>query len=374
MMSLSMHTLLMVTVTIMTALSQFSFTVSVHGLPQGFISEIVSSRTKAITGLFVPNPRRDDSVQMLLVASKNGEVKVLENPDELGSTTLEEDSKTVILDLSEDYIMCTNGERGIQSLIVHPDFGYDNLWVYIYYNQYADGCLEDKNNGPRNILVRYTMNKETLQLENEEILLIGSPLQQRVHNGGAILFGTDGYLYLTIGDDGDRFNVQNHNNLLGSLLRLNEDGSIPEDNPFAMNGIPCGQESNKGGGGDPRPDDDDDDDDDDVDADAVNINTFCSEIYSWGFRNPFRMALDTIRSTENNTIFTISDVGAEQWEEISWGGSDYSGKNYGWPDYEGPCVPATSNDCPIPNSTDIEDSNRIDPFHYYEHQSEENVS
>lgn len=281
-----------------------------HGLPQGFISEIVSSRTKAITGIFAPNPRREDLRPMLLLGSKKGRVKVLENPDEYGSSTLEEDAATIIIDLSDDDIMCTNGERGLQSVVVHPDFGYDNLYVYLY------GCY--KKDGPRNVLARYTMNAETLQLENEEILLAGAPLNSRVHNGGAMIF-SDGYLYLTIGDDNDHEKVQNHRNLLGTLLRLNDDGTIPNDNPFADQGIPCGQ--SKGVVSSKQPDD-----------------VFCSEIYSWGFRNPVRIALDTTSSiyynneeNNNSTRFTISDVGDEYWEEISWGGSDYKGKNYGWP-------------------------------------------
>ena len=104
-------------------------------------------------------------------------------------------------------------------------------------------------------------------------------------------FGKDGKLYLTTGDAGKRDNAENNRNLHGSLLRLNDDGSVPSDNPFAADGtgVPCGQSRGKVPG--------------DAPADAV-----CSEIWSWGLRNPFRMAMDP---TASGTRFSVSDVGAQ---------------------------------------------------------------
>jgi glucose/arabinose dehydrogenase len=200
----------------------FQLFVVSNGLPTGFIAEVVA-QTKATTGEFVPNPSRDDRRPMLVVINKDGEVHAIQDPD---SGT---DDGLKILDLTSTTKMCRNGERGMQSIAFHPNF-INNRYVYVYYNQYKDGCLEDSNTGPKNVVARYTMNQQTLLLENEEILLEGAPLERRVHNAGAMVFGVEGYLYVTTGDSGTRENASNLKNLHGSLLRIKDDGSIPDDN------------------------------------------------------------------------------------------------------------------------------------------------
>jgi glucose/arabinose dehydrogenase len=374
---------------------------SVQALPKGFVSEIVNPHTKAVTGVFAPNLRRNDHRPMMIVASKPGRVRVLENPENLNEDNDDSSSYTnkenadsncdsncdsngdsdsdsdsnVILDLSGEGNMCDNGERGLTSIAIHPDF-LETRWVYLYYTRWREGCLEDALLGPQNVLVRYTMNATTLLLENEELLLECGVLAGRVHNGGAMMFGTDGYLYLATGDGSSKSSVQDRTNLLGSLLRLNDDGSIPDTNPYAgkEKGVPCG----KSNGVVVPPEinaiaiaiaiangeENDDDDDDDV--------YFCSEIYSWGFRNPIRMALHHNKSNKKKVLFSISDVGAQQFEELSWAGTDFKEKNYGWPFLEGPCVPNSIDDCPLPSSFDDSNSNVVDPFHYYAHVSYEN--
>lgn len=358
----------------------------VQALPEGFVSEIVNPRTKAVTGVFAPNVRRKDHRPMMIVVSKPGRVRVLENPENLDDnendedsegdsyTNKEDDDSNVILDLSGDKanMICDNGERGLTSIAVHPDF-LETRWVYLYYTRWREGCKEDAVSGPQNVLVRYTMNTTTLLLENEELLLECGFLAGRVHNGGAMVFGTDGYLYLATGDGSNKASVQDRTNLHGSLLRLNDDGSVPDSNPYAKkgNGVPCGKsngivvvpplETNEN----------------EIDAGFIAVangeendaDIYCSEIYSWGFRNPIRMALNHKKSDKNNVLFSISDVGAQQFEELSWAGTDFQEKNYGWPFMEGPCVPNTIDDCPLPSSFD---SNVVDPFHYYVHDSYEN--
>jgi hypothetical protein len=165
-----------------------------------------------------------------------------------------------------------------------------------------------------------------------------------------MVFGNDGKLYVTTGDAGVRDNAGNKRNLHGSLLRLNDDGSVPSDNPFAEDGtgVPCGQSKGRVPSNAP--------------ADAV-----CSEIWSWGFRNPFRVSLDPAGDAESKTRIAIGDVGAQHWEEISWAGTNSRGKSFGWPDYEGPCEPGTIARCLPP-----QDSNLVQPFHFYKHVSIEN--
>ena len=84
----------------------------------------------------------------------------------------------------------------------------------------------------------------------------------------------------------------------------------------------------------------------------------------------------TNNNNNNKVRFTIGDVGGAFWEELSYGGTDYAGMNYGWPDWEGPCRKDSFSDCPIPNN-DSDRSNKtktnnaiiVEPFHYYQHRT-----
>jgi hypothetical protein len=127
---------------------------------EGFIDEVVTD-TKAVTGTFAPNPRQDNKPMMIL-NEKTGRVHVLENPDE-SPESIE------ILDLQS--AVCTNGERGLQSTVPHPDFS-DNRWIYAFYTKYREDCLEDPVQGPWNVVVRYTMDAETLELNVNEAVEI----------------------------------------------------------------------------------------------------------------------------------------------------------------------------------------------------------
>jgi glucose/arabinose dehydrogenase len=207
-----------------------------QSIPSGFAEEGVASIT-AITGAFAPNPRRGGK-PMLLLSSKEGRVRVLEDPDN-------SDESFLILDIENR--MCHNGERGLQSIRPHPDFA-NNQYIYMFYSRLSDGCLEDYDNGPRSVLSRFTMDKETLMidLDSEKVLLETPPTPKRIHNGGTIAFGNDGKLYVSTGDGGSRNPAvsQDLGHLHGSILRLNDDGTIPSDNPYA-GGVECGQNGGK---------------------------------------------------------------------------------------------------------------------------------
>ncbi len=133
---------------------------------------------------------------------------------------------------------CCGTEEAFLSLALDPEFGH-NDHLYVYYSP-----LEDPR---RTRLVRFTTTGSGVTLatgpESElEILEISQPF--RNHNGGTILFGPDGMLYLSLGDGGaggDPFgNGQDtRNNLLGSVIRIDVSGAtdalpyrIPPDNPF----------------------------------------------------------------------------------------------------------------------------------------------
>jgi Glucose / Sorbosone dehydrogenase len=123
-------------------------------LPEGFIAEVVSSEN-AISGTFAPNPRSNGK-PMLLLGSKEGQVSVVENPDESPDATL-------ILDLKDE--MCHDTERGLQNIAVHPDFAV-NRFIYLFYNKFKEGCLaDDSEDGPWNVVARFVMDPDTLQLD-----------------------------------------------------------------------------------------------------------------------------------------------------------------------------------------------------------------
>ena len=117
------------------------------------------------------------------------------------------------------------------------------------------------------------------------------------HNGGAIHFGKDGKLYIAVGENADPAHSQTLANLLGKMLRLNANGTIPTDNPFYNT------------------------------ASGVN-----RAIWALGLRNPFTFAVQP----GTGRMF-INDVGAGSWEEIN---EAVAGANYGWPNCEGTCNPS----------------------------------
>jgi glucose/arabinose dehydrogenase len=172
-------------------------------------------------------------------------------------------------------------------------------------------------------------------------------MDKRLHNGGALAFGNDGKLYITTGDAGERNNAQPLKNVHGSVLRINDDGSIPIDNPYTKDaGYVHSYRCTESGGRVPK----------NVSslADAV-----CGEIWANGLRNPFRIAMDP--NTKDKVLFSIGDVGAQHVEGLYYGGTDYKGANYGWPEYEGGvCHPAEMDSCPGLNDTDT-----VAPFHWY---------
>lgn len=209
----------------------------VHCVPSGFVEEALAD-LDAITGAFAPNPRKNGK-PMLLLSSKKGEIFVLEDPDN-------SDDNFVVANFESR--MCTDGERGLQSIRPHPDFK-SNRHIYMFYSHRRDGCAESATKGPPNRLSRFTMNANTLKIDysTEVVLLETSPPLKHMHNGGTIALGSDGKLWVTTGDGGSRDPPvsQDLGHLHGKILRLNLDGSIPGDNPYASDGVKCAKSGGK---------------------------------------------------------------------------------------------------------------------------------
>lgn len=197
-------------------------------------------------------------------------------------------------------------ERGLGHMVLDPNFEI-NHYYYVYYT------VKDEN---RNRISRFTANGNSTLPESEFVLLNLNTMAGSIHNGGAMGFGIDGKLYVSVGDGADANTAQSKNTLLGKVLRMNPDGSIPNDNPFFN------------------------------DATYTGINKL---IYALGFRNPFSMDIQP----ETGKIM-LCDVGNSAWEEVN---EIQAGKNYGWPGIEGV------------RTTQTAPPNYMDPIHAYSHDN-----
>ncbi len=172
------------------------------------------------------------------------------------------------------------GEAGLLGLAFAPDFAASGELFVVYTTE-----------GPRRtILSRLTVQGDSAPAWTEQELF-SIPRVSDFHNGGGLRFGADGYLYLATGDDLDPASAQDLANLHGKVLRLDRNGQPAPGNPFV--GWPGA-----------RP-----------------------EIYATGFRNPWRLSVDTWTGE-----VWVAEVGAETREEID---RLQSGGNYGWPAFEG---------------------------------------
>jgi len=197
-------------------------------------------------------------------------------------------------------LIAAGGERGLLGLAFHPDYR-TNRFFYVNYTRAADGAT---------VVARYsrsTADPDVADPSSAAILLtIPQPFAN--HNGGALRFGPDGYLYIATGDGGSANDPQNNaqdlTSLLGKILRIDVNAAtgglpygIPPDNPFA---------------GSSRP--------------GVR-----AEIWAYGLRNPWRFSFDRV----TGNLF-IGDVGQSAREEINFvRAGTPGGMNFGWRIMEG---------------------------------------
>lgn len=164
------------------------------------------------------------------------------------------------------------GEGGLLGVAVHPNYSENNL-VYLY-------MTSEVEDGLQNRVVRYEF--EGNQLTNPEVVIEDLPGAE-YHDGGRMHFGPDSKLYITAGDATNGEWAQDPDILAGKILRINPDGSIPEDNPFD------------------------------------------NEVYSYGHRNPQGL-------TWIDGQLWATEHGEEHNDELN---KIESGENYGWPVIEG---------------------------------------
>jgi glucose/arabinose dehydrogenase len=242
---------------------------------------------------------------------------------------------TPVLDLAVN----SNSERGLLSLVLHPNFPA-TPWMYVRWTESSTGADSGVNlavpllgnrvdrfiwNGSTLTLDRNIIRLRALQTDNIEVL--GHPGTANAnpagnHNGGVMRFGPDGKLYIYMGDQGRRGWMQNLANgpfetvpfvddtfggpapdnahLSGVILRLNDDGSSPSDNPFFAVGGAMGGEV------------------------GANIQ----KIFAYGFRNSFGMAFDP-----NSGLLWETENGDDSFSELNL---VEPGMNGGWIQMAGP--------------------------------------
>jgi glucose/arabinose dehydrogenase len=229
------------------------------------------------SGIFLPTDIQfpDDGSGRMFVLEQAGRILVFQQGQSAGS---------VLLDITGE-VGSAGSEQGLLGLAFHPDFKH-NPYLYVNYTDVQGNT----------VIARFKADGDLADPASEKALMhIQQPFPN--HNGGAMLFGPDGYLYLGLGDGGSAGdplgNGQNTQVLLGKLLRIDVDRGdpygIPPDNPFV-----------KGGGR--------------------------LEAWAYGLRNPWRVSFDRL----THDLY-IADVGQDTWEEVDFlPAGTPGGSNFGW--------------------------------------------
>ncbi len=238
-------------------------------LPPGFTESIVTGGLEVPAALeFAPDGR-------IFVSEIEGRVRVIKNGQLLPTPFVTVQTKNT-------------HEGGLMGIAFHPDFA-ENGYLYLYYTS--------PNDWPHQHISRFKAdpaNPDRALPNSEEILFEVNNEPISGHLGGQIGFGIDEKLYIPIGDNYDPQAAQNIEKTNGKLLRVNDDGSVPGDNPFVH--IPWAQH----------------------------------KTWAMGFRNPFSFAIQP----GTGRVF-VNDVGSDppnRREEVNF---IVKGGNYGWPLYEG---------------------------------------
>lgn len=241
--------------------------------PAGF-----TRNTAWITGLSSATAFAQAPDGRLFVAQQGGQLRVVKNGVLLA---------TPFISLNVD----ARGERGLLGVAFHPEFATNaaKRFVYLYYT--VPGTAS------HNRISRFTpntVNPDTVSVGSEVIIADLPDLSSAEnHNGGALHFGTDGKLYVAVGDNANSAKAPDLNDPFGKILRFNDDGAIPGDNPF-----------------------------------CTTAATLRCAIWARGLRNPFTFS---VRASDGR--IHINDVGQNTWEEVNVGAA---GADYGWPSSEGP--------------------------------------
>ncbi len=234
-------------------------------LPSGFSRQLVSNAINSPSAMVAAPDGR------LFVTRQTGELLVIKNGALLPAPFV-----TLTVNSS--------GERGLIGIVLDPDF-QTNGYVYVYHTV-PDPPIHNR-------ITRFTANGDVAAAGSETIIFDLDPVGASNHNGGGMAFGTDGKLYVGVGDNANGAYAQSMTTYFGKILRINkEDGTAAAGNPYP------------------------------------GINAKADRFWGIGLRNPYAMSVHP----QDGRIFLL-DVGANSFEEIN--DITIGGKNYGWNIAEG---------------------------------------
>jgi glucose/arabinose dehydrogenase len=265
----------------------FSLLLAVSGVQAQGVTPPDSSKyqwVKVVDGfqrpLFVTNAGDD----RLFIVEQGGRISIFQDGKLLDEPFLNVSS----------LVSRSGNEQGLLGLAFHPKYAQNGEFFIDYTDVKGD-----------TMVARYHVSKDNPNVADpnsaKPVIQIDQPYPN--HNGGDVVFGPDGYLYIGMGDGGSagdpQGNGQNPKALLGKILRLDVDSgdpyAAPKDNPYVAN------------------------------------SSLAPEVWAMGLRNPWRFSFD--RKTGD---LYIADVGQNQWEEVDFQPADSKGgENYGWNIMEG---------------------------------------
>jgi len=247
-------------------------------------------------GLEVVADLLDSPVDVATAGDGTGRIFVVEQGGTIRVVADDRLAEDPFLDISDR--LTSGGERGLLGLAFHPDFPTDPRFFVDYTDIRGD-----------TVIASFTVDPATPNVADpsSELILLTIEQPYANHNGGAVVFGPDGMLYVGMGDGGSggdpEGNGQRLDTLLGKILRIDVRGpdataaepyAVPEDNPYVGT------------------------------ADAL------PEIWLTGLRNPWRIRFDA-----PTRDLWIGDVGQGAWEEVDVIRAGAAGQNLGWNTMEG---------------------------------------
>jgi len=242
------------------------------------------------------------NAQRLYIVEQDGLIKVLENGAVLPAPFL-------------DLTSVTNGfiEEGLLGVAFHPDYEQNGRF-FVHYSSFDEP--EPNGQHPTTIMEYARSASDPLVADPSPVaVVLKHPTQALNHNGGSIEFGSDGYLYIAIGDGGDQgdpgCDAKNPANLFGKITRLDVEAAPTADGYPAAPGNPDSQ-----------------------------------KWYHIGLRNPWRVTFDACTGE-----LYIADVGQNTWEEVNAIPAESPPLDFGWPlregahdhaGYDGSCPPSSA--------------------------------
>jgi glucose/arabinose dehydrogenase len=202
----------------------------------------------------------------ILVAERAGEIRIVK------------DGKLLAEKIGNVPEVYANGQGGLMDIKLHPDYAI-NGWIYLTYSKPGPG-------GGGTTISRAKLDGNNL-VDIQEVFVAEPFSGSSVHFGSRIVFDGKGHIFFSSGERGKKENAQDLTNHLGKMLRLHEDGKVPDDNPF------------------------------------VNTPGARPEIWSYGHRNPQGVVFDA--STQTLWAVEHGPRGGDELNRVE------PGKNYGWP-------------------------------------------